>query len=91
LSLWLCEPKRGGRTATEPAGTGKPAGPTEEDPRRRDLDGQALADWLAERYPEIKIVIASGVRQESPDDVPFLLKPYAFSDLGTLIERLLKS
>jgi CheY-like chemotaxis protein len=55
-----------------------------------DPDGRELADWLAQRYPEIKIVIASGVRQDRPDGVPFLLKPYAFSDLKTLVDRLLK-
>lgn len=54
-------------------------------------DGRELADWLGQRYPAIKIVIASGVRQDGPEGVPFLLKPYAFSDLGTLIDRLLKS
>lgn len=52
-------------------------------------DGWKLADWLGLHYPAVKIVIASGVRQDKPG-VPFLLKPYAFSDLGTLIERLLK-
>lgn len=53
-------------------------------------DGRELADWLARHYPEVKIVIASGVRQDQLGAIPFLLKPYAFSDLRVLVERLLK-
>lgn len=53
-------------------------------------DGRELARWLGQHHPAIKIVIASGVRQHEPDTVPFLLKPYAFSDLGAMVERLLK-
>lgn len=53
-------------------------------------DGRVLAQWLEQHFPAIKIVIASGVRQEQHGAIPFLLKPYAFSDLGALIERMLK-
>jgi CheY-like chemotaxis protein len=53
-------------------------------------DGRVLAEWLGLHYPAVKIVIASGVRQDQPGVIPFLLKPYAFSDVGVVIERLLK-
>lgn len=53
-------------------------------------DGQVLADWLGLYHPAIKVVIASGVRPAPGSHVPFLQKPYAFTDLVTLIERLVR-
>jgi DNA-binding NtrC family response regulator len=55
-----------------------------------DQDGHALADWLGVHHPKIKIVIASGIRPDHASALPFLLKPYAFSDLRAEIERLLQ-
>src|SRR5690348_10300073 len=43
------------------------------------MDGNALAAWVAARYPAIKILQTSGVTQEN--GLPFLAKPYSFIEL----------
>jgi CheY-like chemotaxis protein len=51
------------------------------------MDGNALAAWVAARYPLIKILVSSGVTQES--GLPFLAKPYSFIELQQRIESML--
>lgn len=51
------------------------------------IDGDALVAWIASRYPDIKVLLTSGVaRQGGP---PFIAKPYSFTELQRRIEALL--
>ncbi|HYD04830.1 MAG TPA: response regulator [Reyranella sp.] len=51
------------------------------------MDGSALATWIGERYPEILVLLASGV---TPDGaLPFIAKPYSFVELQRRIEAML--
>jgi CheY-like chemotaxis protein len=52
------------------------------------MDGNALAAWVAERYPGIRILISSGVTQDT--GLPFLAKPYSFVALQQRIEAMLQ-
>jgi CheY-like chemotaxis protein len=51
------------------------------------MDGNDLAAWISERYPEIRVLMASGVDQRGPR--PFLAKPYSFVELQRRIEQML--
>jgi CheY-like chemotaxis protein len=51
------------------------------------MDGNALAAWVGERYPEIRVLLASGVTQSGAP--PFLAKPYSFSELERRIDEML--
>lgn len=51
------------------------------------LDGNELAAWISERYPEVHVLLASGVDQRGPR--PFIAKPYSFVELQRRIERML--
>lgn len=51
------------------------------------LDGDDLADLVNERYPELCLLLASGVGQRGSR--PFLAKPYSFIALQRRIEELL--
>ena len=51
------------------------------------MDGNALAAWIADRYPGTKILLSSAVIQDSA--LPFLAKPYSFVDLQQRIEAML--
>jgi CheY-like chemotaxis protein len=51
------------------------------------MDGDQLAVWISERYPEIRILLASGVAQRG--EQPFIAKPYSFLDLQRRIEVML--
>jgi hypothetical protein len=51
------------------------------------MDGDQLAVWISERYPEIRILLASGVAQRG--EQPFIAKPYSFLDLQRRIEAML--
>jgi CheY-like chemotaxis protein len=51
------------------------------------MDGDQLAIWISERYPEIRILLASGVAQRG--EQPFIAKPYSFLDLQRRIEAML--
>lgn len=54
------------------------------------MDGLALADWIAQRYPELPVILTSGHR---PDVLPancrsFFVKPCSLADLEREIRRL---
>jgi len=51
------------------------------------MDGDLLAEWISERYPEILILLTSGVTQRGQQ--PFIAKPYSFIELERRIERML--
>jgi CheY-like chemotaxis protein len=51
------------------------------------LDGHGLAAWIGERYPDVRILLASGVAQRGLS--PFIAKPYSFAELQERIERML--
>lgn len=58
------------------------------------MNGFMLASWARRTYPNIRIVLTSGVTrmaQEAGDlcDGPFVQKPYAYSTLAEHIRRLL--
>ncbi len=50
-------------------------------------DGNDLAAWIASRYPDIKVLLTSGVRRESGP--PFIGKPYSFVELQRRIAAML--
>ena len=51
------------------------------------MDGDQLADWISARYPEIRILMTSGITQRGQR--PFLAKPYSFLELQRRIEKML--
>ena len=51
------------------------------------MDGDLLAEWISERYPEILILLTSGVTQRGQQ--PFIAKPYSFIELERRIEQML--
>jgi CheY-like chemotaxis protein len=51
------------------------------------MDGNELAAWVSERYPEVCVLVASGVDQACPR--AFIAKPYSFIELQRRIERML--
>ena len=51
------------------------------------MDGDQLADWIADRYPKIRILLTSGITQRGQQ--PFIAKPYSFIELQRRIERML--
>ena len=51
------------------------------------MDGDLLAEWISERYPEIRILLTSGVTQRGQQ--PFIAKPYSFIELERRIEKML--
>lgn len=51
------------------------------------MDGNALAAWVAQRYPGVKILLSSAVTQDN--GLPFLPKPYSFTELQKRIEAML--
>lgn len=60
-----------------------------------DLTGFALAQWVRREYPDVKVILTSGVRRMAEqagdlcDDGPFLDKPYSYDVLLGHIRRLL--
>jgi two-component system, response regulator PdtaR len=57
------------------------------------MGGLSFAVWLAERYPEIPIVLTSGVQVIGPKlagRVPFVPKPYSLEEVGRLFDGILK-
>lgn len=61
-----------------------------------ELDGFALATWVREHHPDIRIMLTSGIATMTQEarglcDAPFLRKPYAHSDLAGHLERLLRA
>lgn len=60
----------------------------------RGMSGVALATWVRETYPDVRILLTSGKTLLDPDqaalsDGPFLNKPYASQDVTDHIKRLL--
>lgn len=60
----------------------------------RGMSGVALATWVRETYPDVRILLTSGKALLDPDqaalsDGPFLNKPYASQDVTDHIKRLL--
>jgi CheY-like chemotaxis protein len=57
-------------------------------------DGLGLARLVKSRWPEVKILVASGNVRPGPDDLPekgmFLSKPYRAIDLLSLVHQLTK-
>lgn len=51
------------------------------------MDGDQLADWISDRYPEIRILRTSGITQRGRQ--PFIAKPYSFLQLQRRIEQML--
>jgi CheY-like chemotaxis protein len=51
------------------------------------MDGDQLAELVSERYPEIRILLTSGITQRGRQ--PFLAKPYSFVELQRRIEEML--
>jgi len=51
------------------------------------MDGEQLAAWIGARYPEMRILLTSGVTQRGSQ--PFLAKPYSFLELQRRIEKML--
>ena len=51
------------------------------------MDGDQLAEWISARYPEIRILLTSGITQRGRQ--PFIAKPYSFLELQRRIEELL--
>lgn len=51
-------------------------------------DGNDLAAWIASRYPDIKVLLTSGVAREGGP--PFIGKPYSFIELQRRIEAMLR-
>jgi CheY-like chemotaxis protein len=58
------------------------------------MSGFALAAWVRQHYPAVRILLTSGVAQPAEEaaqlcDGPILRKPYTQSTLGDHIKRLL--
>ena len=51
------------------------------------MDGDQLADWISARYPEMSILLTSGITQRGQQ--PFIAKPYSFLELQRRIEKML--
>ena len=51
------------------------------------MDGDQLADWISDRYPEIRILLTSGITQRGQQS--FIAKPYSFLELQRRIENML--
>jgi CheY-like chemotaxis protein len=51
------------------------------------MDGEALAAWISGRYPEVPVLLASGVAQRG--QLPFIGKPYSFLELQRRVEQML--
>jgi CheY-like chemotaxis protein len=55
------------------------------------LNGIALAKWVRERYPPVRIIIATGwygpgMLEDARSFDGFLMKPYSFEDLLRLVQ-----
>lgn len=58
------------------------------------MDGAALAAWIANRYPGIKLLLTSGTNTLSSEshasELPLLLKPYRLRELVQLIGEMFR-
>ena len=60
------------------------------------MDGFALAAWVREKYPTVRIILTSGIAKLAEDaahlcDGPLMSKPYSHGALEARIKRLLGS
>lgn len=59
------------------------------------MDGVKLAHCVRERWPPVKIIVTSGFKHVTPDQLPsgsiFLGKPYVFEQLSQHIQSLFSS
>jgi two-component SAPR family response regulator len=59
------------------------------------MDGVKLAHYVRERWPPVKIIVTSGFKHVTPEQLPkgsiFLSKPYQGEQLRRQIEVLIKS
>ena len=58
------------------------------------MNGFALARWVRQEYPAVRIVLTSGVVRSAEDvpelcDGPFVRKPYSFEMLVDQIKQML--
>lgn len=58
-----------------------------------DMNGIALARWIRQKHPEIRVILTSGavVADEmlpGDADAPLLAKPYSYAELAEKIRRL---
>jgi CheY-like chemotaxis protein len=51
------------------------------------MDGDRLAEWIGDRYPEIRILLTSGITQRGRQ--AFIAKPYSFLELERRIEEMI--
>ncbi|HKU96143.1 MAG TPA: response regulator [Vineibacter sp.] len=62
-----------------------------------DMNGFALAKWIREEHPGVKVILTSGINNmaKNAEDVcsdgPFLEKPYTYDNLAAHIRRLLSN
>ncbi len=60
-----------------------------------DMNGFALATWIREKHPGVRVILTSGINQMARNagdvcsDGPFLEKPYSYETLLVHIKRLL--
>jgi len=52
------------------------------------MDGDQLAEWISDRYPQVRILLTSGITQRGQQ--PFIAKPYSFIELQRRIEKMLR-
>jgi two-component system, response regulator PdtaR len=59
------------------------------------MDGVKLAHYVRNRWPPVKIIVTSGYRHVSPEQLPegslFFSKPYDLEQVRRQIESLLSS
>jgi CheY-like chemotaxis protein len=51
------------------------------------VDGNDLAAWVSSRFPDVKLLLTSGIGREGGP--PFIPKPYSFVELQRRIEAIL--
>jgi CheY-like chemotaxis protein len=54
-----------------------------------DMNGFELAEWVHRQYPDVKVILTSGIAQAVDTDTPLLQKPYDHDDLLARIKKLL--
>jgi CheY-like chemotaxis protein len=54
-----------------------------------EMNGFELAEWVHQQYPDVKVILTSGVMQAADPDTPLMQKPYDHDDLLARIKKLL--
>jgi len=54
-----------------------------------EMSGFELADWVYRQYPDVKVILTSGLARATDTDTPLLQKPYDHDDLLARIKKLL--